>query len=415
LNSNRSRAVRSSLLAAAIVAAGGALSCSSAPSGLPPNAIPVGLLLSYSGYLAANSINSERALIMALEAGNAAGGIEGRPLALLPRDTRSRSGNEIEQRTNALFDDGASILIGPDTIDLVTQLRPLLTEKEHTILLPSFETASDVGFGSKPIDWFVMGPGTGRIACELNAQLVADKREKALVITNAKGYNSAIAWYMTNLFGMPKYILPTQESAATATVQSILEADVDAYVLAAFPADATSLVYALAAAGALKDPTRLYLSPTLHTPAFLATLPNGVLAGARGVAPGTVAGAGEFRDRFTARWQDVPLDDAYSFYDAGAVAALAIERALVRTGEIPTGTGLTEHVLAVTQAGNHVIAWNELDQGLALLHAGKEVEYSGLSGILEFDSTGQAHKAPTRWWRVSGNEFVDVAESSNCK
>ena len=46
-------------------------------------------MLSYTGYLAANSINSERALLMAIEAANAAGGIDQRRVEVLARDTRS--------------------------------------------------------------------------------------------------------------------------------------------------------------------------------------------------------------------------------------------------------------------------------------------------------------------------------------
>ena len=60
-------------------------------SGTAPHEDPIsiGLMLSYTGYLAANSVNSERALLMAIETANAAGGVAGRPVALLARDTRS--------------------------------------------------------------------------------------------------------------------------------------------------------------------------------------------------------------------------------------------------------------------------------------------------------------------------------------
>jgi hypothetical protein len=46
-------------------------------------------MLSYTHYLAANSVNSERAVLMAIEAANAVGGVEGRPLQVVPRDTHS--------------------------------------------------------------------------------------------------------------------------------------------------------------------------------------------------------------------------------------------------------------------------------------------------------------------------------------
>jgi ABC-type branched-subunit amino acid transport system substrate-binding protein len=59
-----------------MMALGGSLACEAPPE----DAIPIGLLLSYTGDPAANSINSERALRMAIEEANAAGGVAGRPV-----------------------------------------------------------------------------------------------------------------------------------------------------------------------------------------------------------------------------------------------------------------------------------------------------------------------------------------------
>jgi ABC-type branched-subunit amino acid transport system substrate-binding protein len=402
-------------LAALILNLGGAPGCGAPPLSQQQEPIQLGLLLSFSGYLAASSINSERALTMAIEAANTAGGIEGRPLKVMAKDTRSRGGATVAEPAKELFESGVALLIGPDTIDLVTQLRPLLSAEERTILLPSYGTASDVGFGYKPIHWFVMGPGAPRVACELVAQLRADGRSSALVVANAKGYNSAISWNLGNLYGMPKFILPTDQSATASTVNSIVSMKPEAVVLAAFPADASALIYAMAAAGNLEDPTRWYLSPTLHSPAFLATIPKGVLTGAHGISPGTVAGAADFRTSFAVRWHDKPLDDAYTFYDAGAVAALAIERAVIREGAVPTGTGISEHVRAVTHAGGRPIRWDEIPRGLALIRDGQEIEYIGLSGTLEFDSSGQTPTAATKWWVIGEDGFQDVGDNGECK
>jgi ABC-type branched-subunit amino acid transport system substrate-binding protein len=410
-----SHSIVAGLAAVALLGAGGG--CGDAPPAVPdPDEIPIGLLLSFSGYNAASSVNSERALIMAVEAANALGGIEGRKLRVMAKDTRSRPGATVAEPASELFRAGAAILIGPDTIDLVTQIRPFLMEEQRTILLPSFGTASDVGFGYKPPDWFVMGPGTGRIACELVQQLTADGMSSALVVANAKGYNSAIAWNLGNHYGMRKFILPAAGVSSIATVKSIVGMSATAYILAAFPADASSLIYAMAATGSLGDPSHWYLSPTLHNPAFLATIPKGVLAGARGVAPGTVAGAPAFRAAFIARWHDTPLDDAYPFYDAGMVTALAIEHAVLRTGSVPTGTGLTEDVRGVTRAGAAVVVqWNELEKGLKALRDGQDINYYGLSGKLEFDISGQTSSSATKWWSITGDGFSDLVRDSDCK
>jgi ABC-type branched-subunit amino acid transport system substrate-binding protein len=399
--------VRRALL---VLAATGALGCLSVPDP-DDDGVRIGVMLSYSGYLAANSINSERALVMAIDAVNAAGGVAGQPVRLLEEDTRS-TGNAVKDVARRLLDRDVALFIGPDTTDLVTQLRTLL--QGRTIMLPSYATASDVEY--KPASWFVMGAGISRVACEINAQLAADSRRKPVVIVNPTGYTSSLSWELGNTYGLTKVVLPTERASTAQNVAPIAAVEADAFVLAAFPSSASSLVYALAASGKIEDPSRWYLLPTLHTPAFLSTIPKGALDGVRGVSPGTIAGAAGFRAQFTARWQDDPLDDAYPFYDAGMIASLALARAMARDGAIPTGTGLSKHIVAVTAGGGTRVAWNEVDRGLELLARGQEIEYIGLTGELNFDLGGQtAALANTNWWTIGPQGFSDIPRKSDCK
>jgi branched-chain amino acid transport system substrate-binding protein len=367
-------------------------------------------MLSYSGPLAANSINSERALRMAVEAANAAGGVDGRPIRVMARDTRS-SASKVKGPALELLDAGAALFIGPDVTDLVSALRPLL--QDRTMLLPAFSTASDVEW--KRSSWFVMGPPLARVGCEMVTQMRADGRQQPVVIVAADAYNSSLSWDLGNKYGLPKHVLPASQASTAQSVGPIAALAADAYVLAASPTVASSLIYALTAIGAFKDPTRWYLSPSLHTPAFLDWMPKGSLTGVHGIAPGTVAGAGDFRASFFARWQDAPLDDAYPFFDAGAIAVLSLQHAVTHSGEVPTGTGLAEHVVAVTHPGGRPIRWNELDRGLALIQAGTEIEYLGLSGSVAFDLSGQTPGASTKWWTVDYDQFMDVPAMSTCR
>jgi branched-chain amino acid transport system substrate-binding protein len=389
--------------------------CSS--SGVEKDPIGVGLLLSYSGSLAANSINSERALLMALDAGIANGAVGGRPLELVARDTGGGD-TWATEATQQLIDAKVAILLGPDTPELAAQVRPLLSER--TVLLPSFSTSSDILF--KPASWFVMGPSTARVACELVGQLAADGRTNpAVVVNDNNGYNSALTWELARRSGMPKITLPADDSLTMEDVDRFIPAagreSPDAYVLAALPASASSLVYALTAAGALTEPSRWYLSPTLHTQALLDTIPKRALEGARGVSPGTVGGSASFRERFARQWQDVPLDDAYPFYDAGAIAVLALERALRDEGAITESTNLNAHIRAVTGAGGTLVQWDEIDVGLRLLRRGGEVEYVGLSGTIQFDASGQTPlaAASTKWWTITDRGFKDLVSTSVCR
>jgi ABC-type branched-subunit amino acid transport system substrate-binding protein len=259
-----------------------------------------------------------------------------------------------------------------------------------------------------------MGAGTARVACELWAQLAADGRKTPVVLADASAYNNLVGWELVRRYGMTQIQLPDQSSSSS-TIQPIAATPADAFVLLAQPPSASSLVYSMAALGALKKEVGWYLSPTLHSPALLATIPKGALAGARGVAPGKVAGAADFRNAFQARWQDQPLDDAYSFYDATAVAVLALERAHLRDGQIPRGEALGRHVQAVTQAGSAPVGWNEIGRGLSLLRQGQEVEYLGLSGPLQFDQFGEAPEAATAWWTIVEDHFEDTSAQSECR
>ena len=390
-------------VAVALVAA--AAGCQDAP---PADVIPLGLLLSYSGALAANSVNSERAVLLAIEAANRAGGVAGRRLRVLARDTRSDP-SRVTAPARQLVDANVALFIGPDTTELAVQLKELLGN--HTLIMPSFTTASNF---SKPYPWFVMGAPASRVACELAAQMRLAGRTHPLILVDPNGYNSLLGSELAFRYGIPQAFLPSSESSNDTTVRPITAMGADAYVLAALPRAASAVLYAMAVVGALDDPGRWYLSPTLHTPALLENIPQGLLTGARGVATGKVAGAQDFRDQFQTRWQDQPLDDAFPFYDAAAVAVLALQRAMTQEREIPVGTGLGKHIVGVTHAGGAPVGWNEIGRGLDLLRQGQEIAYIGLSGPLEFDVVGQSRAANINWWTIGAGGFEDVPRTGEC-
>src|SRR4051794_40282476 len=88
------------------------------PPSIADEQVTFGLLLSYTGYLAANSINSERAVRMAVEAARQRpDAFGGRSLRILSRDSRSDV-REVVGRARELLDGGAAVILGPDTIDL---------------------------------------------------------------------------------------------------------------------------------------------------------------------------------------------------------------------------------------------------------------------------------------------------------
>ena len=370
---------------------------------------PIGLMLSYTGSLAANSINSERALLMAIEAANAAGGVDGRPVRVLARDTRSDP-RKVLAPAKELIDAGAAVLIGPDYTDLVTQLR---RSSGPDLILPSFATASDVEW--KPPSWFVMGAGLARVACELVNQYRADgspetpsdrrpQRLQQLALLRAlQTYGSSSRW------SGDQTRPPPRRPWCPSPVWSA-----EAYLLAASPDTAPSLVYALTALGALEDPTRWFLSPTLAHARLSRVHPQGGAQGrARRLPPA----------RSRARASSAGLQPAL----AGRAPRRRLpllrrrrhRRARPRNAPWPrraTSPGIRPvpaHRGRHPPGGTPVHGTRSARAWSLLRRRGNR--YFGLTGQLAFDNAGQTQTASTKWWTITDEGFVDVTRTSTCR
>jgi ABC-type branched-subunit amino acid transport system substrate-binding protein len=392
---SRRGACRRSLIALLLLAGATGLACQGEDQ---EGEVLIGLFLSFSGPIAAGSANSERAFLMAIEAANAAGGLDGRTVGVLSRDTGSDPAR-VEEPARELAE-RTVLVVGPDVHDLAIALRGVFGQR--TLMLPSFATAF---IHHKPTSWFVMGAAPGTIAAQMFSLAQADGRQRPLAIAAPNGYDSLIGETLDSRYGVAQVYLPRDEASNEELIRRIVQVDADATFLSAPPPAASSLIYNLLALGEVGDPARWYLSPTLHTRVFLENIPRGILDGARVVSAGGSPEAEAFAAGFRQRWEDEPLDDAYSFYDAAAISALALQRALSLEGAIPSGTGLDPHLVAVTSPVGTPIQWNEIGRGLELLRAQQEISYVGLTGALAFDATGKSLVANIRLWTIQDQTF----------
>jgi ABC-type branched-subunit amino acid transport system substrate-binding protein len=193
----------------------------------------------------------------------------------------------------------------------------------------------------------------------------------------------------------------------SAAVESVLRDPADAILLMAFPESASSLVSELSFRTRSLQGTRWYLSPTLHTARFFENVPPGPLAGARGLKPARASGGDGWGGRFRERWQDEPLVESYAFYDAAALAALALQAALAAGGAPPTMGTLGSFVRQVAGPPGAAITWDQLALGLEQVRAGQDIDYQGISGRLDFDPLGDPESTAVQWWQVDGGKPAD--------
>jgi branched-chain amino acid transport system substrate-binding protein len=361
-----------------------------------PGAVPMALLLSYTGSSAANSINSERAVRLAVERINRAGGLGGRSLRLVVRDIQS-DGSRTERLFSELVSTEIAAFIGPDAPNVVTQFAE--GHRHNTLFLPSVAmSARDSFFGAD--HWFTFAPHTWTLACAFRRRLTEDGVTRPLILYSPDAFHSELSYALRLTLDAPDRAIsiPSRAGLTSSEIEDVLRRDADALLLMGFPESAAPVVSELAFRA--KMGTRWYLSPTLDTPRFFEVVPSGALVGARLPKPGRVTEGSAFEAEFRQRWGDGPLDEAYGFYDAAAIAALSLQAALVKTGALPTVDTLGDFVRLVAGPPGAPITWDGLDRGLAMIRAGEDVDYQGLSGQLDFDDRGNPDRTLVQWWRL---------------
>jgi hypothetical protein len=204
-----------------------------------------------------------------------------------------------------------------------------------------------------------------------------------------------VAWELSGASAVPRVVVRTNQASNSTTVDPNPVGQRRRLRAAVSPAPAAHLADLRHGRGgaAWATPSRWYLTPS----AALAGVPRHHPQGdddraARGVAPGTVAGAASFRERFSPpRGKDDPLDDAYPFYDAGRHRRCwPCTRAMVKQGSAAAGPQLVR-----ARAGGDparaaaVVEWDKLGMGLQLLAArsGDRVT-RGVTGLIQFDILG---------------------------
>ena len=134
----------------------------------------------------------------------------------------------------------------------------------------------------------------------------------------------------------------------------------------------------------------------------------GVRADATGVAAAVASDSDLFVARFQERWTgDTPLIEAYFYYDAMALVALALQAA-VAAGLTPDGDAVRQMIRGVsTGPMADRTAWFELPAGLDDLRRGVAVDYRGASGGVELEANGEVGSGLIRLWSVVNDQIVD--------
>jgi ABC-type branched-subunit amino acid transport system substrate-binding protein len=437
----------------------------------PQNAIMVGALLPFSGEQAAVGFNMEQAVSLAIADVNAAGGVNGRPLYLVSRDSNSGSDAGYKQVKSMIYNQKIIYLLGPEENSLAKKLVPDIKKLDILNILPGFAAPVIRETGARG-GWLRLAPQPRELGCAMALQAAADGYKTSAAIIAADDYQTQVASEFTTFFsksgGRPLGSMTVKPDSDNfqQQVEALKSLDADVALLMAYPTTASQVLQEW---GVLGRKIHWYFPPTLYTEMFLQNVPVDVVnsnivfspagslkdeceaqgggdtdmddtetAGAE--ADGGDVDAGNidtgsddstlnvqynecgkdnfhmFSSHYTDYWGgDAPLPAALFYYDAVLLLALGLTAAAADDHANPTPTELRAYIRQIAEAPGETISWSKIADGFEMISKGQDISYLGAAAQYQFDGEngklgyGLAQHRLVDIWSVDNTKFISKA------
>ena len=347
--------------------------------------IPLGVLVPYSGELAAFGQYVYKAAMLATEEINEAGGPLNRPIKIFTEDSESSVEQGIRGARKLITVNGVIAINGPVST-VVTGILNFARDNKVVVASPYSGSTKLDKLGGKyqfrtcPSDNF-----DGKAS----AQMLWDEGFKRIAILHANDEGrTSIAEAMQQEFEriggevVAMVSFSGQKSMYLAELKKTFKDDPEILFLAAGQESGPTIIKDWDQRGYGED---LMVTADLAIPEFFDLVPSEVAEGILGEIPISQKDTEQFK-RFSKKWRekyDSEAGGAYqaNTYDAQVILALAIEAA----GEA-TGQGIAENYRKIaTPPGKKVYSFAE---GVEELRKGNDINYEGASGPCDFDEYG---------------------------
>jgi neutral amino acid transport system substrate-binding protein len=406
-----------------------AMGCAPETEAPDPNAITIGALLPFTGKEAAIGRNLEQALLLAVDDVNRAGGVGGRSLRVISRDSNSGSRRGLEELLQLLYGEEVAYLIGPEENELANEIVPDVKGLDVLNILPGYAAPPIEQTGSRGA-WLRLAPSPGKVGCAMAKQAVRDGVQTTNALITLDDYNLTLATDFSSQFqrlrgeSLPSVTVHAGERSYVQKIQQAFDYGAERTMLMAYPATASTIATEWTITGRRGA---WYLSPLLHAEAFVQNIPFGALEGTSGLSPSlslvsecTTADAADqvscrrdnasaFAAHFAKHWNgDRPLPAAHFYYDAAVLLALGLSRALADQDELPSAVRLRNLIRDLGNAADPPAYWGDLSGPLAVAASGDPLQYVGAAAAYVFGRYGSAEHVIFDTWSIQNDGFKDT-------
>ncbi len=353
---------------------GGILPWALAGCDLRRRPLRIGVLLELTGRFGRLNEDGRNGVLLAIEQRNRAGGVQGRALEMLLRDTGGPAGSDAEA-ARSLLQAGVDLVIGPFSSSAAMRLVPLFDAAGVLLLCP---TSTDVALTGRADQLLRLNRSTHQSARDYAQRLHARGLRRVALATDMRSRSSNGSWrdHFREVFSALGGVVPFDAEFGVAPrptvnelMRSLLATRPDGLMLVASGVDAARLAQQAAKLGA----TLPMAAPDWADNQALFDV------GGRAVEGMLVASAIDesdnspryraFRHDYEERFAERPSYRSVAAHDAVAVVAQALARAAA-------GESLRDAVL-------------------------RHGPYQGLQQTIAFDADGDATR--TAWFRIVRN------------
>jgi len=364
--------------------------------------VRIGVLLPVTG-----DVELREPLEWAKDTINSQGGIAGRPVELVYKDTAT--GNITVQAEELLDDDSIRIVIGPENSDDVYALAPAFIAKKKVLISPT-ATSGDIlrAFGKNGYVWRTTQGDAAQVKVILTILKGKGATKVALLAVNNTYGETFYDWtgFFATEYGIDVPFIRQFDAgspALDADVADALKTDPDYLVAVCWPEDAATIKRALDRSG---SGTKLFLTDAGAKPALITALGTAAegLEGTNPTADPATGFTGAYEEKFGHR----PNDFAATTYDALLIAAFTEARQ-----ERAPFEPLADSVRQVVYGEATVTGWNATGVHTALseIRNGPMPWITGASGGLEYDEVEGVDPINTWYshWQVTNGTFRTIA------
>ncbi|NUO96322.1 MAG: ABC transporter substrate-binding protein [Nonomuraea sp.] len=357
---------------------------SSAPAAKGDGTLTIGTLLPQTGSLAFLGPPEFAGVDVAIKEINEAGGVLGKPVTKYDTDSGDTTTNIASQSVDKLLAQKADAIIGAasssvseSVIDKITGAGAIQFSPANTS--DKFTTIEDKGlyFRTSPPDKL-----QGRVLGDL---VVADGNDTVGILAMQDSYGTGLADQVQKTVTdgggevVERVDYDPKSADFSADVAKIKAKNPKGIVLIGFE-ETAKVIQELVKQGLPADKHKWYMVDGNTSNTNYVKMPKGTLDGVKGTIPGAAAPE-EFQKKLLA--VNPKLED-YSYapesYDAMNLLALAAEAA-----KSDAGTDIAAKLAEVSKGGEKC---KDFKSCVDLLKAGKDIDYDGVSGPVEFNDAG---------------------------